>query len=125
MRNRIIPYNPILKSTARKLRRAGNLAEALLWRQLKGRQMRGFDFHRQKPLGDYIVDFFCLELMLAIEVDGSSHNDRLPEDDNRQRCLEAAGVRIVRFTDEEVRRNLNGVIVAISSWIEKNSGERD
>lgn len=63
--------------------------------------------------------------MLAIEVDGSSHNDRQLEDEQRQRYLAAAGVHTLRFKDEEVRKNLNGVILAIDSWIEEDTKGRD
>jgi len=73
MRRKIIPYNPSLKEKARQLRNNATVTEIVLWKFLKSRQMCGYDFHRQKPLGEYIVDFFCNELMLAIEIDGPSH----------------------------------------------------
>ena len=69
----ILPYNPALKDKARELRNNSTKTEILLWTFLKGRQLRGFDFHRQRPIDEYIVDFFCSELMLAIEIDGVSH----------------------------------------------------
>ncbi len=72
-KRKIIPYNPNLKELARKLRNNSTKAEIILWLKLKGKQMYGYDFHRQKPLDNYIADFFCHELMLAIEVDGYSH----------------------------------------------------
>ena len=68
-RKRIFQYNSKLKERARYLRSNGTLSEVLLWRHLKGKQMLGFDFDRQKPIDNYIVDFFCNELMLAIEID--------------------------------------------------------
>lgn len=67
-RRKIIPYNPALKEKARELRNNSTKTEILLWLNLKGKQMRGYDFHRQKPIDNYIVDFFCNELMLAIEI---------------------------------------------------------
>ncbi len=73
VRRKIIPYNPNLKTLARKLRNDSTLGEALLWRELNNGQMYGFDFHRQKPLLNYIVDFYCYELELIIEVDGQYH----------------------------------------------------
>jgi very-short-patch-repair endonuclease len=121
MARRIIPYNPKLKQLARQLRNNSTLAEVLLWRHLKGRQMLGYDFHRQKPLGTYIVDFFCHELMLAIEVDGSSHNDKLAEDDIRQRELERMGVTVIRFVDFDVKANMNGVVQQIECWIREHT----
>jgi very-short-patch-repair endonuclease len=73
-RRTILPYSPNLKELARKLRKSSTLSEVLLWRHLKGKQMLGYDFHRQKPIDNYIVDFFCKDLMLAIEIDGVSHD---------------------------------------------------
>ena len=73
MKRKIIPYNPKLKELARELRNNSTKAEIILWLKLKNKQLYGYDFHRQKPIDNYIVDFFCQELMLAIEVDGYSH----------------------------------------------------
>lgn len=89
-RRNIIWYNPALLEKARKLRNESTLSEILLWKYLKGKQMLGYDFHRQKPLNNYIVDFFCNELMLAIEIDGSSHDSEAKqiEDKKRQEILE-------------------------------------
>jgi len=72
-RRKIIPYNPKLKNLARQLRNNSTLAEVLLWRELKGEKILGFDFHRQKPIDEYIVDFLCSELSLVIEIDEVSH----------------------------------------------------
>jgi len=74
MKKRIIPYNSKIKELARRLRTNGTLSEVLLWKPLKGKQLLSYDFDRQKARGDYIVDFFCNELMLAIEIDGATHN---------------------------------------------------
>lgn len=72
MKNRIIPYNPRLKELARNLRKQGILSEVLLWKHIQKKSL-GVEFHRQVPLDEYIVDFYCHELMLAIEIDGNSH----------------------------------------------------
>ena len=72
-KRKIIPYDPKLKEITKKQRNTSTLSEILLWKQLKGKQMVGYDFHRQKPLDKYIVDFFCNELLLAIEIAGRSH----------------------------------------------------
>ena len=88
------------------LRRNMTLAEILLWRCLKQRQMLGYDFDRQKPVGEFIVDFFCRELCLAIEVDGCSHNNKKTDDKQRQACLEALGVRVIRFWYAEVKTDI-------------------
>jgi len=72
-RNTIIPYRKELKSLARKLRKNSTLSEVLLWIEIKNKQLEGFQFHRQVPMLDYIVDFYCHELKLVIEIDGDSH----------------------------------------------------
>jgi len=73
MANKIIPYNPKLKALARQLRKNSTLSEVLLWQKIKQKGY-GVQFHRQVPLLEYIVDFYCHELKLAIEIDGDSHN---------------------------------------------------
>ena len=113
----ILPYNPMLKERARELRKNSTLSEVLLWRHLKGRQMLGHDFDRQKPVGNFIVDFFCNELMLAIEIDGDSHNAKVDQDIERQKMLEGLGVRFLRFTDQEVKQNIEGVVSFIENSI--------
>ena len=118
MRRKIIRYNPKLKELARQLRNQSTLAEVLLWRELKGKQVKGFDFHRQKPIDRFIVDFFCHELSLAIEIDGSSHDEKIEKDEERQQSLESLGVHFLRFTDNEVKRNLAGVVDTIYEWID-------
>jgi very-short-patch-repair endonuclease len=121
LRRKIIPYNHKLKQLARNLRNNSTLAEVLLWRQLKGKQVRGYDFHRQKPIDKYIVDFYCPDLLLAIEIDGSSHDEKIEQDVNRQQKLESLGVRFLRFTDREVKTNLQGVVMAIEDWIDAHA----
>jgi very-short-patch-repair endonuclease len=81
-------------------------------------------FHRQRPIDEYIMDFFAPDLMLAIEVDGSSHKLKGTDDEARQRRLEKLGIRFLRFTEMEVRKNLDGVVGAIDSWILANAGRR-
>ncbi len=119
MRRKIIPYNPELKELARYFRNNPTFCEKLLWRHLKGKQMLGFDFHRQKPLDKYIVDFYCPDLQLAIEIDGETHfgDENQVRDRNRQKRLESLGVRFLRFNNEEVKRNIDGVLRIIEEWI--------
>jgi very-short-patch-repair endonuclease len=99
------------------LRKQSTLSEILLWNELKGKQILGCDFHRQKPIGNYIVDFFCPRLMPAIEIDGASHLKRTEEGTQRQRQLESLGIRFLRFQDIEVKRDLEAVISTIQDWI--------
>jgi len=121
MKRKILPYDPKLKQLARNLRNNSTLSEVLLWQQLKGKQLKGFDFHRQKPIDKYIVDFFCNELSLAIEIDGSTHNEKMEADEVRQRQLESLGVHMLRFTDMEVRKGLQDVIALIGEWIDDHA----
>ncbi|MCX6327335.1 MAG: endonuclease domain-containing protein [Bacteroidia bacterium] len=110
--NKIISYNPYLKELARQLRKNSTLSEILLWQKIKGKSF-GFEFHRQVPLSDYIVDFYCHELMLAIEIDGCTHDHKYEYDANRQSKLERLGVKFIRFSDIDVKRNMNDVLRAL------------
>ncbi len=116
-------YQKYLKSYARKLRQGGNLSEVLLWHELKKDKL-GYRFLRQRPIGKYIVDFYCHLLNLAIEIDGAaSHDSKVKEDEVRQKALESFGVKIIRFVDADVRNNLNGVTDAIKAeilWLASN-----
>ena len=118
-RSRQLPYSALAEQRARALRKDMTIAERLLWRSLKRRAIKGYDFHRQKPIGDYIVDFFCPRLMLAVEIDGDSHRNKEDADRVRQRRIEAFGVTILRFDDMDVRIDASGVACAIEHWIEE------
>src|SRR4051812_8918734 len=111
MKNKIIPYNPKLKELARKLRKQGILSEVILWKKIKGKAF-GVEFHRQVPIDEFIVDFYCHELMLAIEIDGKSHDyeEAHYSDLKRQERLGSLGVNFVRFLDKDVKRDLNNVM---------------
>ena len=115
----IIHYNPKLKALAAKLRSQGTKSEILLWNQLKGSQMNGFRFIRQKPIGDYIVDFYCKEVGLVIELDGLSHqsNEVMDLDERKQSYLESIGLKVIRFEDEEVIRDLPNVMRVIEYMV--------
>jgi very-short-patch-repair endonuclease len=118
-KRKIIPYNPVLKELARDLRKNMTLSEVLLWNQLKQKKMMGFDFDRQRPIGNFIVDFYCKELLLAIEIDGDTHIYRYEEDDIRQNKLEKLGIQFLRFEDYEVKKNMSNVLRVIADWINK------
>ena len=120
MKRPVIPYTPKLTQLARLLRKNSTLSEILLWKHLRVKQMKGYDFHRQKPLDNYIVDFFCNELMLAIEIDGSSHEleGAYERDQERQQKLESLGISFLRFDDRMVKQDMKGVLLAIELWIE-------
>lgn len=82
--------------------------------------MLGYDFDRQKPIDHFILDFFCSELKLAIEIDGESHWQIREEDRKQQSRLEELGIRFPRFPDIMVKRDMSNVLSSIQAWIEEN-----
>lgn len=114
-----IHYNQKLRLLSRELRKDGTLGEVLLWKELKARKL-GFQFLRQKPIGEYIVDFCAPELHLAIEVDGISHDVSPAKDEQRQQELEKLGFHFLRFTEGEVRGKLDSVLSIIEEWIREH-----
>lgn len=79
----------------------------------------GYEFHRQVPIDEFIVDFYCHELRLAIEIDGDSHEDKYDYDMNRQTRLQDLGVKFIRFADVDVKKNLAGVLSALEHEIDE------
>ena len=116
----IIRYNPKLKEIARKLRKNSTKTEIYLWNELKNKKLMGYSFKRQKPIGNYIVDFYAPKLNLVIEIDGITHDFKIESDTIRQEYLQSLPLTLLRFKDSDVRNNLNGVIMSIKDWIEKN-----
>ncbi len=98
---------------ARALRKNMTDAERRLWRQLRQRQLGGFKFRRQLPLGPYIVDFICLEARLIIELDGGQHQEQEAYDQARDEWLQRSGYRVLRFWNNEVFENMEGVLQRI------------
>jgi very-short-patch-repair endonuclease len=98
---------------ARRLRQTPTDAENRLWLHLRRKQLRGLRFRRQHPIGRYVVDFFCPEAKLIIEVDGGQHAAREAADDIRTSWLEARGYRVLRFWNNDVLANTEGVLFAI------------
>ncbi|OPY86691.1 MAG: hypothetical protein A4E71_01384 [Smithella sp. PtaU1.Bin162] len=114
-------YNKNLRSLAGNLRRNMTKSESCLWKYaLKAKQLKGYQFRRQRPVLNYIADFICKELMLIIEVDGITHDVEVSsaKDKKREEELSRAGFKVIRFTDEEVLINMAGVITAIEKNIE-------
>ena len=97
----------------RKLRNNPTDAEALLWRQLRGRQLEGCKFRRQHPFLDFILDFACLERKLVVELDGGQHADAATYDARRTASLENAGFTVLRFWNNDVFENMDGVLEVI------------
>jgi len=118
MKRKIIPYNPKLVALAKELRKNMTLGEVALWREINNKKL-GVRFSRQIPIDNFIVDFYCKDLQLAIEVDGSIHFEEGQEekDNLRQQKLEFLGVKVIRFSDWDVRNNLSWVIREIEKEI--------
>jgi len=98
---------------ARHLRKNLTDAEQHLWRHLRLRQIGGHKFRRQHPLGNYIADFVCIECKLIVEVDGGQHAEQLGYDAARTAWLEAQGYRVLRFWNNEVLANIEGVVARV------------
>ncbi len=112
-----IPYNKDLLNNSRDLRAEPTKYEELVWRNILKNEKAGFKFNRQKPLLNYIIDFYCSELKFVIEIDGDSHNSQIDYDKKRTEELSKYGLKVLRFTNQEVNTNLNGVKIAIEEFI--------
>ena len=118
MKNKKLLYNPLLRSYARELRNNSTLSEVLLWKKIKAKAL-GVEFHRQVPIDEFIVDFFCHELMLAIEIDGRSHDYKYEKDVLRQNRLEKLGIHFIRFEDMDVKKDMFNVLRALELKVEE------
>ena len=96
-------------TNARALRKSMTEAETVLWSRLRQRRIGGFRFRRQAPIGRFIADFACFEARLVIEVDGGQHTERAEQDAARTRWLESQGFRVLRFWNNQVLREIEGV----------------
>ena len=117
-------YPPLLER-ARELRQPQTPAEQRLWNALRDRRLGGFKFRRQHPIGRFIVDFFCHECALVVEVDGDSHVTQVEYDQARTEWLNNRGYIVVRFTNQDVYKRFQAVLEAILHECEKLSGRRD
>jgi very-short-patch-repair endonuclease len=108
-----------LTEHARELRLAQTAAEAKLWSMLRNKQLRGFKFRRQHQFGGYIADFYCHEAQLVVECDGSIHdgNEQWHHDQQRDAYMTANGIRVLRFTNEEILRQTGKVLEIISGYL--------
>ena len=102
-----------MRDFARRLRRHSTDAEKLLWSRLRGRRLQAVKFKRQVPLFGYIVDFAALENKLIVELDGGQHATQAERDKARTVALESAGYRVIRFWNNEVLSNIDGVLESI------------
>ena len=102
-----------LTDTARCLRKEQTGPERVLWRRLRSRQVKRAKWRRQQVIDKYIVDFFCPERRVVVELDGDTHAGREAHDEVRQQYLTAQGLTVLRFTNEDIRKNLEGVLSVI------------
>lgn len=102
-----------LKQFARNLRNSPTDVERLLWQRLKSSQVDGIKFRRQQVLEDFIVDFVSFEKMIVIELDGGQHAETIEKDKRRDDCLIMNGYKVLRFWDNEVIQNMEGVLEVI------------
>ena len=112
-------YNKYLKVYSRELRKNMTDTEKLLWSKIRVKQLKGIQFYRQKPIGDFIVDFYCPKANLVIELDGGQHysEDSKAKDDQRDEYLRKMGLRVLRFSDREVFQDSSAVIEKIWSCL--------
>ena len=113
-----------LKQIARQLRRNQTEAEKQLWRELRGRRFAGFKFRRQHLAGDYILDFYCADAKLAVELDGSQHGfpEGMQRDETREKFLAAQGIETLRFWNRQWRENCEGCLLEIWNAVQERSG---
>jgi very-short-patch-repair endonuclease len=112
-------YNKDLKEYARELRNNSTFAEVILWNDLlKKKQLRGYSFLRQRPIQNYIVNFFCKDLKLIIEIDGRIHQYQKKCDDKRDADLKNLGYSVIRFHNKEVLANLYNVQKTLEYFID-------
>ncbi len=124
---KFLSYDPLLKENARENRHNPSPAEKKMWNEvLRGKSFHDLKFTRQKPLDRYIVDFYCSELKLVIEIDGHSHGDQEIYDADRTRKLNEIGVTVIRYMNEDVMKNPEGVYKDLSEKIHtlKEAGGR-
>jgi very-short-patch-repair endonuclease len=113
--------SPCLLRFAHTLRRSMTCSEKIVWEYLRNRKLHGFKFRRQHPINVFIVDFFCYELQLAVELDGSVHNSTYQKerDIERTKVLKGLGITVIRFTNDEVENNTERVLKLLRENIEE------
>ena len=114
---------PLLTLRARQLRRQATDAETRLWQQLRNRQLVGAKFRRQVPVGGYILDFYCLEAKLGIELDGGQHLQQEAYDHKRTEDLAGLGIRVLRFWNDAVLTEIEAVVRVILEELDQRRGK--
>ena len=108
----MLPYNAKLTKRSRRLRNNMTDTGIILWSKIRMKQLKGFQFFRQKPIGGYIADFFCMKAKLVIEIDGGQHylKETAVYDKLRDERLKNLGLKVLRITNDEIKENIEGVI---------------
>jgi len=111
----VLPYNKNLKNVARDLRKNMTDAERHVWSRVRRKQLKELQFYRQKNIGDYIVDFYCPAAKLIVEIDGGQHysEENIVKDEARDKFLSDLGFSVLRFSNSDVFKNIEGVITRI------------
>ena len=114
---RIRGTTPEIEEAAKKLRQNLTVSESLLWEKLRNKQLNGLRFRCQHPVGNFILDFYCPSRKLVIEIDGEIHKDQNEYDNARTFKLEEYGYRVIRFSNEQVMKDLQGVLTEIKRFV--------
>ena len=114
----------LIRDTARRLRREQTEWEHSLWERLRRRQLDGFKFRRQHPIGPFFADFFCPEARLIVEIDGSQHANELARDNSRTDLLRDAGYDVLRFWNHEISSDIDSVVQRIADALELSCATR-
>jgi very-short-patch-repair endonuclease len=115
MQKRSYDKNKVL--FARNLRQNQTKAENLLWSAIRNRRLRNLKFRRQYPVAGFILDFYCAEKRLAIEIDGEDHDFKIKYDERRTNILNSLDIKIIRFSNEDIYKNLQGVLIEIENLL--------
>jgi very-short-patch-repair endonuclease len=118
-----LPQNPKLIPIAREKRKVGILAEVLFWQRVHKGCFHKIDFDRQRIISNYIVDFYVKTLGLIIEIDGSSHDEKIDYDKKRQTYFESLGLKVYRIFDSEIRKDMENVLLDLESFIITEYGQ--
>jgi len=119
----MLRYNKNLKTLSRNLRKNMTDAEILLWSKIRRKQLRGYQFYRQRIIGNYVVDFYCPKAKLVIEVDGGQHyfDKQNAIDKNREIYLSENGLKVLRFNNLDILQNIDGVLEYIDEYLKSQS----
>jgi len=120
-----LPYNPNLKQRAKQLRQARNLPEVLFWMQVTKDRFHQIDFDRQRVIGNFIVDFYIKQLGLVIEIDGSSHDDKVEYDKAREEYLVSLGLKVYRIQVGDIMHNITYVMNLLEDYIITHYGVQE